>query len=169
MVKPRDELFKFVFLSRWKEKLGITSYHNFSESTRSRVARLLDPITSSLATRVFRAIHIAVIMGGIIGVILLSDTAYQAAEPLLVIPLFIFALEYCARLWIAPELVVPESRSGARRRWAMSVLGLVDGLAVISIPVAWLAGATSVKAEILGMLWVFKLARYSQGLSVLGG
>ncbi|CAK0780737.1 Cyclic nucleotide-gated potassium channel RHE_CH03180 [Gammaproteobacteria bacterium] len=115
------------------------------------------------------AVSVAIVIIGVINVVLLSDPLYQSAAPLLVsIPLVLFALEYLCRLWIAPELVTPENRRGARLHWATSALGVVDGLAVIAIPTAWLIGLPPIQADTLGVLWVFKLARYSQGLAVLG-
>ncbi|CAK0767167.1 Cyclic nucleotide-gated potassium channel RHE_CH03180 [Gammaproteobacteria bacterium] len=140
-----------------------------AESLRLRVVRLLDLTTRSLAARVLHIINVIIISGGVVGIVLVSDPDYRLFAPLLVdILLTVFLLEYLCRLWVAPELVTVEHRRGARWRWIISASGLVDGLAVIAIAIEWLAGLAPIHADMFGVLWVFKLARYSQGLSVLG-
>jgi voltage-gated potassium channel len=49
----------------------------------------------------------------------------------------------------------------------LSARGLVDLSGAVLIPVAWIVGVSVANAEMLGVLWVFKLARYSPGLAVL--
>ncbi len=141
-----------------------------SASVRLRVARLLEPASLSLAAEFFRSVSIATVVAGVAGIVLISDPVYRPMGPLLVdVPIVVFALEYLCRLWIAPELV--STHGSARRsrwRWATSPMGIVDVLAVVSIPLARLVGVEAVQADMLGVFWIFKLARYSHGLAVLG-
>ncbi len=144
--------------------------HAISPSVRLQVARLLDATPRSLAARIVRAINVATILFGVAGVVLISDSVYQTLEPLLIdVPLLMFAVEYLVRIWVAPETHTTHgSAARVRWRWITSACGLVDGLAVVCLPVAWLLGIDAVQADMFCILWIFKLARYSHGLAVLG-
>ena len=139
-------------------------------SLRTQAARLLNPDTRSLAARVAHSISMATVVLGVTGVVLVSDPEYRPMAPLLVdVPLVIFALEYACRLWSAPELTIAHGHDRKMRwRWVRSAFGIVDGLAVFCIPIAWVVGVADAQADLFGVLWIFKLARYSHGLAVLG-
>ena len=144
---------------------------SYQPSAAQRMARLLDPATRSLPARVVRGINVGVVLIGLIGVVLASHPAFHVqVEPLIQVALLIFVLEYLVRLWVASERVRRDAEGAgkARWRWMVSALGVVDLLGATAIPVALLVGVAPVEAELLGVLWVFKLARYSQGLAVLG-
>jgi voltage-gated potassium channel len=137
---------------------------------RQRVAALLDPTSRRFGARLVRTINIAIIVAGLSGVILASDAGSGSGQDLLVVvPLAAFALEYLVRLWVVPDMGIGQGDSAGRvrRRWMVSGRGLVDLMGAVLIPAAWIAGVPATEAEMFGVLWVFKLARYSQGLAVL--
>ena len=151
-----------------KNQTGLPTY---PLSPAQRLARLLDPAARSLPARLVRGSNIVVVLAGLLGVVLASHPAFHGlVEPLVRAALLFFVIEYLVRLWVAPETVRRDAeRPGqARRRWMVSPLGVVDLLGATAIPAALLAGLPTVEAQLLGVLWVFKLARYSQGLAVLG-
>jgi voltage-gated potassium channel len=141
------------------------------QTPAQRLARLLDPAARTLPARLVRGINITVVLAGLAAVVLASDPGFHdGVEPVVVVALVMFGIEYLGRLWVAPERVrcAAEKAGLARRRWASSPLGVVDLLSALAIPAALLAGVPAIEADLLGVLWVFKLARYSQGLAVLG-
>ncbi len=115
-------------------------------------------------------VNIGFIATGLIGVILASDTGSVSGQGLLVAgPLAAFTVEYLVRLWVVPDLWADhgDSAGRVRWRWAVSGRGLVDLMGAVLIPLAWATGIPAAVAELFGVLWVFKLVRYSQGLVVL--
>ena len=140
-------------------------------SLRHRVGRLLDSKTPSTAAWWLRTVNIGIIVVAVTGVVLATDPRFGTHDGLLIgVPVLGFALEYLARLWVAPERrnSDPDHPVRARWRWAISTRGLIDLAGAVLIPVAWAAGINHTEADLLGVIWVFKLARYSQGLEVLG-
>ena len=82
----------------------------------------------------------------------------------------VFAAEFAARVWIAPERFHAGSVSNvaARRHYLLSVLGLVDLL----VPAATLIGdrvldQDGAVVEMIELLAVFKLTRYFPGLDLV--
>jgi voltage-gated potassium channel len=138
---------------------------------RQHVAAVLDPSSPSLEARIWRCFHAGLVLFGVIGIVLATDPAFERNEILLVdMPLVVFTLEYLVRLWIVPELAGggDPDHPLTRRQWAESWMGTVDLLSVIAIPIAHLGGLHPDQADLLGVMWVFKLGRYSSGLAVLG-
>ena len=82
-----------------------------------------------------------------------------------------FLVEYAIRLWVAPEIPrmrgVSESR--ARLRWALSLEGLVDLVAVIPALAAASGGARlgAESASVFVLLWVMKLATHAPGVALI--
>ncbi len=137
---------------------------------RRRIARLLDPASRSPKARLARFGNILFIAMGLLGVILETDASINSDQILLIlVPLAAFNFEFAVRLWVAPDLLPCEGDTEAhvRRRWVLSPRGIVDLAGAILIPLAWMLGVKGGEAELFGVLWVFKLARYSQGLAVL--
>ncbi|CAK0749130.1 Cyclic nucleotide-binding protein [Azospirillaceae bacterium] len=131
----------------------------------------LDTHSQALEARVVRAVLKIVILGGVSGVIFSTVPEVAISDVVLIIlTQTVFTLEYMLRLWIAPAIVEPLSSSAlrARLRWVFSPIGLVDSAAILPIPIALLFHVEPSQATLFGVLWVFKLARYSPGLSVLG-
>ncbi len=143
---------------------------NTRARSRRWVAGLLDPASRRLWARVTRTVNIAFIVTGLAGVLLASEAGALPGENLLVaVPLAAFIVEYLVRLWVIPDMWVGhgDSPGRLRLRWAITARGLVDLMGAVLIPAAWLAGVPNPEAEMFGVLWVFKLARYSPGLAVL--
>ena len=118
-----------------------------------------------------RRANIVLIIVGVLGVVLADDPRWGAERPLVVdLPLACFILEFLGQLWVVPDQFGGEGESAFRRRlgWLGSNQGVVDLLGAGLIPVALLAGVPEADADLLGVVWVLKLARYSQGLAVLG-
>ncbi len=137
---------------------------------RARVARLTDPVALSTESRLVRRLDMLLIVWGVLGVLLGDEPAFAAERPLLVdVPLAGFILVFLIRLWVLPDQLGHEMKAAAATRldWLCSSRGLVDFLGAWAIPAALLCGLPAEDADLFGVLWVFKLARYSQGLSVL--
>ncbi|MEI6985329.1 MAG: cyclic nucleotide-gated ion channel [Rhodospirillaceae bacterium] len=140
------------------------------ENLRAFITRVMDPDGSCRGARLFRAANIAVIFVGLLGVVLATDPTWGTRTDLLIIlPLLTFIVEYGLRLWTAPERMArhTDHPHQARWLWAKSRRGLADLLGAVLVPAAWLAGAEPDITALFGVLWVLKLARYSQGLHVL--
>jgi voltage-gated potassium channel len=89
-----------------------------------------------------------------------TDTRYLVSlQVVLWLCLSIFIWELALQLWIRPR--------GQWREYLLSAKGLVDLLAVIPVPVAFLCGAPSESAWLLGSLWVLKLIRFVPGIALL--
>lgn len=138
---------------------------------RALVARLTHPEAPTPEARLMRRINVGLILWGVLGVVLASDPAWAAERALLVdVPLACFMLEFLVRLWVVPDQHGHESEPAGLKRlhWLRSSRGVVDFLGAWLIPLALLAGVPGTDADLFGVVWVFKLARYSQGLAVLG-
>jgi voltage-gated potassium channel len=77
-----------------------------------------------------------------------------------------FVGDYALRLYIAPEAPGGEHRGAfsARLSWAVSLGGLFDLLGVMPALIALIDRRD---ASLFGFVWVFKLIRYSPGLTIL--
>jgi voltage-gated potassium channel len=77
-----------------------------------------------------------------------------------------FVGEYALRLYVAPEVPGGEHRGalGTRFAWALSIGGLFDLLGVMP---ALIAVVDHHEASLFSFVWVFKLVRYSPGLTIL--
>lgn len=141
-----------------------------SRNLRGAVFRELHPTTRTTTARAVRWGLNAVIVAGIVGVILsTTPDQHRLGIALIKLALVVFGVEYLIRLWSVPEHANAEPGRPwqTRRRWAVSLAGLVDALAVIAVPAAWAAGIDGADSALFGILWVFKFARYSPGLVVL--
>ena len=81
----------------------------------------------------------------------------------------VFAAEYVARIWVAPEhpLLLRHTALGARLRFAATPLMVIDALALLPMPLEALFPAS--EAVLLTRLVRFlKLARYSPALATIG-
>ncbi len=93
--------------------------------------------------------------------------AFQAFEA---VSLIIFALEYAARLWAAPEHARYRALKPARARlaYAMSLPAIIDLLATLPLAFALFGlGELKVLLLLLRLLRFFKLGRYSPGMASL--
>jgi voltage-gated potassium channel len=145
--------------------------------SRDRLHALLDPDSPpSTGTRLLRAWHFLAVVGGLAIAIASSvDTIWAgpARAPLLTgasIIFTLFGVEYALRLVLAGDdrWAEGESRRLSRWRWATSALGVIDLLGFLPMALALAAGVPQNQALLCAVLWVFKLARYSPGLAILG-
>ncbi len=137
---------------------------------RASAARLTDPAALGSASRLIRRLDVVFIFWGVLGVILSDDPAFETAHSLLIdVPLAAFIVEFLVVLWVVPERngYVAPGHAALRLEWLCSCRGVVDFVGAWAIPIALLCGLPPDTADLFGMLWVFKLARYSQGLAVL--
>jgi len=145
--------------------------------SRDQLHALLDPdAPSTAATRLVRAWHfLAVVVGLVIAIASSVDTIWagRARTPMLAGALVIavvFAAEYALRLMLAGDDQWAENEAPrvSRWRWASSPLGVIDLLGFLPMALALAVGVPENQALLCAVLWVFKLARYSPGLAILG-
>ncbi len=83
----------------------------------------------------------------------------------------VFLVEYLVRLWVAPEVphLGTRSEAGARLRWAASLEGLIDLVAVIPALATASGGARlgAESASVFVLLWVMKLATHAPGVELI--
>ncbi|MEI6558166.1 MAG: cyclic nucleotide-binding domain-containing protein [Rhodospirillaceae bacterium] len=138
---------------------------------RALIVRLTHPDAPTREASWVRGINVVLIVLGVLGVVLAGDPLYAGEQPWLVrVPLGCFIFEFLLQLWVVPDWPGRADRPPrhARLDWLLTSHGLVDLAGAWLIPAALLAGVGAADAELFGVLWVFKLARYSQGLAVLG-
>ena len=147
---------------------------------------LLDPAAASPPARAFRAAQRVAIAVGLGALILgtLPDLAAAHERLLTALALIVaglFAIEYGLRLCQAsaePADVEAGHAAGRRPRgdaglwiaWLRRLsapLALIDLGAAVAVPAALLAGIAPASARLLGLIWVFKLVRYTPALDML--
>jgi voltage-gated potassium channel len=145
---------------------------------------LLDPAAASPPARAFRAAQRAAIAIGLGALILgtLPDLAAAHEHLLTALALTVaglFAIEYGLRLGQASaepaDVEPPTGRRTPRRaglwiawlRRLSAPLALIDLGAAVAVPAALLAGIAPASARLLGLIWVFKLVRYTPALDML--
>jgi voltage-gated potassium channel len=81
----------------------------------------------------------------------------------------VFAIEYVARIWVAPEhpLLRQHTPLGARLRFAATPLMLIDALALLPVPLEILFPGDE-QLMLTRLLRFLKLARYSPALGTIG-
>jgi voltage-gated potassium channel len=79
----------------------------------------------------------------------------------------LFALEYAARLWTAPERSGRLGTGPMRYRYALSAEGLIDLLAVLPTVLFALASSDNAWLHALQLLWLLKLVRYVAALALV--
>jgi voltage-gated potassium channel len=143
---------------------------------RQRIYDLLDEENHSHSARRMRALEVALILVGIAAVAIgtvdeISDVTRTVTEVLTAIVAIIYFVEYCVRLWVAPEHPhVHETAPGrVRLRWALSAEGLIDLLAVGPAVTIVTGGITpgSDFAAVFVLLWVLKLATHAPGVELI--
>ncbi len=138
-----------------------------------RIYRWLSPETTTWSARLFRLVHHALVAAGLVAVVLDTVSSIHArlgAELALVFDaaLAFFVVEYGLRFWTAPEALwaVPGHSWRARWHWLGSGAGLIDFLALLPLAVL-LAGVSPAVAHDIGVLWILKFGRYSEGLALV--
>ena len=143
---------------------------------RQRIYDLLDEENHSHPARRMRALEVVLILIGIAAVAIgtvdsISMATREAAEIVTGVVAIIYFVEYCTRLWVAPEHPhgheLPPGR--VRLRWALSPEGLID-LVAVGPAVTIVAGGISPgsdTAAVFVLLWVIKLATHAPGVELI--
>ena len=79
----------------------------------------------------------------------------------------VFTLEYLARIWVAPEGAPGLSATQSRLRYLRSPMAIVDLLAILPFFLALFIPMDFQLLQVLRLLRIYKLTRYSPALSVL--
>jgi voltage-gated potassium channel len=140
---------------------------------RDRLYELLehDPLAYSAGSR-FIQIIIGVIVLNVVAMILASVPELDARfgmlfEAITILSVFVFALEYLARLWtVAGHTPRKGSALSDRLGYVFSALGLIDLMAFLPAAIVLAAGRHATLAA-LGVLPFFKLVRYSPAMRSL--
>jgi voltage-gated potassium channel len=142
---------------------------------RRRTYELLEQgLAGSLASRIVSRALVLLILINLAAIILESVPDLEARYSKLflaieVVSLIVFTVEYFLRLWVAPEHEPHQHLHNGRARfkYALSLAGIVDLLAVLPF---WFAPLLPVDARSVLVFRVFrflKLARYSPGVRSL--
>ncbi len=142
--------------------------------TRERIANILDSMSDSRDSRLFRAAHRIITGMAILALVLNSVPRFTEShgvlfKALMVLALVSFAVEYALHLTIAP--IVMPSKSAAHGtaywRWATSPVGIVDLMSFLPMAIALVAAADPRFVNLFGILWLIKFVRYFHGMTVL--
>jgi voltage-gated potassium channel len=144
-------------------------------SMRRIVYELMNTERRDAKARTFRFVHHLVVVAGIAAVALDTSPAVheehgRALELVFHVAVAFFVVEYALRLYAAPEwpLVQGLSPSGGRLQWALSLNGVVELILVVPILIAMLVGEGFETVRLLCVLWLIRLAPYSEGIVLLG-
>jgi len=138
-----------------------------------RVYLWLTPDTRAWPALLFRVAHHVFAVAGLVALVTDTVGEIHARVGVMLAVVFdltlgFFTLEYLVRLWSAPE--APWAHPGqpwrARWQWA-SGSGLIDLLALLPLA-TMLAGVPVLVARVLGVLWILKFGRYSEGMALVG-
>jgi len=138
-----------------------------------RVYLWLSPSTNSWPALVFRILHHVLTVAGLVA--LVTDTVTSVHESMgrvldltFDVTLAFFVLECAVRVWSAPA--APWAHAGhpwqARWHW-IRFEGIVDLLALLPL-IVMAAGVQPLVARVLGVLWILKFGRYSEGMAMVG-
>jgi voltage-gated potassium channel len=138
---------------------------------RERLYRVLQPGSRDPVGEMWRGLHHTMVVAGIAIMLALTvadmrrDYGGLLVTAFYVVALF-FAAEYGLRLFAAPVAPGASHRGEFRSRlaWAASIGGLFDLLGVLPGAITL---ADRHEASLFGFVWVFKLVRYSPGLTIL--
>jgi voltage-gated potassium channel len=138
-----------------------------------RVYLWLTPDAHAWPALLFRVVHHVFAAVGLVA--LVTDTVGEiharlgsVLDSAFDVTLGFFVLEYLVRLWAAPSAPWAHSRHPWRARWQWaSSSGVIDLLALLPLAVM-LAGVPPLGARVLGVLWILKFGRYSEGMALVG-
>lgn len=145
-------------------------------SLRAKTYALLDLHSHEHAAGRVRALLVAVNLLGIASVSAgtidsIGPVARAVAATVTGVVSTVFLFEYLARLWVAPEIphIGTSRNTPARLRWALSLEGLIDLVAVIPALATASGGARlgAESASVFVLLWVMKLATHAPGVALI--
>jgi voltage-gated potassium channel len=142
---------------------------------RRRVFELLERVhRRHLPSRLFDAFLVALILGDVLATILQTTPPIQEAYgPALQsfdrFCVLVFALEYAARLWTAPDHPMLRARAGnlPRLRFALTPMMIIDFLSLL-VFVVEIAFPGIGELRLLRLVRFLKLARYTPALKSIG-
>ena len=142
-----------------------------ADSLRSGLSRALGGERQSPSGRIAHVLALLCLAGLVAAVLLGSVPAIgpltaATAHLVWLVAAIGFTLEYVARLWTAPD-TAPADESSARRRYALSFLGLVDLAAAAPYWLTALGVLRTDIAEVLTLFALCKLARYVPALGLI--
>ena len=138
-----------------------------------RVYLWLTPDTRAWQALLFRVVHHVFGVSGIVALVMdtvgeIHDRVGGALGGVFNTTLAFFVIEYAVRLWAASQAPWAQHGRPWRARWQWAIgPGLVDLLGVLPL-LAMLAGVPAIAARVLGVLWILKFARYSEGMALVG-
>jgi voltage-gated potassium channel len=138
-----------------------------------RVYLWLTPDTHAWPALLFRITHHIFAVAGLVALVMdtvgeIHTRAGTLLDAVFNATLGFFTIEYLVRLWAASE--APWAHQGApwRARWHWAIgPGLIDLLGLAPLA-AMLAGVPVIVARVLGVLWILKFGRYSEGMALVG-
>lgn len=136
---------------------------------KEQVYDLLEPGRGDRLGKAVDAVSLMLVLATIASIVLLSlDGAIAVwAASFLAAGLVLFTVEYLLRLWSCTAHM-------PRHEYAFSPLGLIDFFAVVPFYLLILASIATggrtptILAQLVAVLLIFKVARYSHGLQTLG-
>ena len=140
--------------------------------TLPQIASILDTTSGTREARTFRAVHGLVVGTAILALALDTvpslDASYGALLKVLVmLGLVLCAVEYGLHLAVAPVEMPTKSPTAAYKQWALSPVGIIDLLSFLPMAAALGMGADMRIVDLIGILWLIKLVRYSHGMTIL--
>ncbi|BCX88774.1 voltage-gated potassium channel [Methylomarinovum tepidoasis] len=140
---------------------------------RHRLYQWLDHRHPSLASRLVDLSIMALIGLNVIEVILESVPEYEQAyrfwfASFEFVSVFLFALEYCLRVWCCVENPAFSHPLWGRLRYMRTPMALVDLLAFLPSMLVWFGLSLDTRfLRVLRLIRIFKLTRYSDALDLL--
>jgi voltage-gated potassium channel len=145
------------------------------QTLRAQLAHLLEDGQPNTGLRLaFRAVLVTVVVVVVLAALVdtlprLPLSAHETVVAVQWLAAILFTAEYLTRLYIAPERD-PHGmarRGLARRRYALSVLGIVDLIAIVPCWIVLSVPAGHPTADVLSLLALLKLARYATALPLV--
>jgi len=142
---------------------------------RTELSRLLEDGQPNTGVRLaLRAALVTMVVVAVLAAIVdtlprLSLTAHEAVVAVQWLAALLFTAEYLIRLYIAPERDPrgEARRAAARRRYALSFLGIIDLVVIVPCWVVLAIPAGHPTADVLNLLALLKLARYATALPLV--
>ncbi|MGI9476371.1 MAG: cyclic nucleotide-binding domain-containing protein [Hyphomicrobiaceae bacterium] len=144
-------------------------------SIRKRAFEILEHSRRrDVSSRILDVLLIVLILGNVLVVIVQSvpDIAARHGAGLIAFDrlcVLVFALEYAARIWVAPEhpMLSHERDSISRLRFAASPLMVIDALAIVPLILELLYPGSAL-ILLTRLVRLLKLARYSPAIATIG-
>ncbi|HVO17211.1 MAG TPA: ion transporter [Alphaproteobacteria bacterium] len=142
---------------------------------RAELSRILEDGQPNTGLRLaLRTALVAMVVAAVLAAIVdtlprLSLGAHEAVVAVQWLAALVFTAEYVVRLYIAPERDprAEPRRGAARRRYALSFLGIVDVIVIVPCWIVLAVSADHGTADVMSLLVLLKLARYATALPLV--